>query len=173
MYLRYLFAFCISLAFLSPSSSLYGEENTGANGVEVIDMQFNESQEITTGKKGSISIQVENIKNTNGRIAIALYNSEDGFPEKPEIAYALAHTSINGTSRAVVIENIPYGTYALSILHDENENNTMDKTWIGKPKEGFGSSNNPKIRFRAPKFEEAGFVLDSEELSIAINMKYL
>ncbi|MBL6956341.1 MAG: DUF2141 domain-containing protein [Chlorobium phaeobacteroides] len=171
--MRYLFALCISLTFFSASSFLYGEENTEASGTEVIDMQFNDSQDSTTGEKGSISIQIENIKNTNGRIAIALYNSEEGFPEKPEIAYALAHTSINGTSRTVVIENIPYGTYALSILHDENENNTMDKTWIGKPKEGFGSSNNPKIRFRAPKFEEADFLLDSEKKSIAISMKYL
>ena len=173
MFMRYLFAFCISLAFPSASSSLYGEENTGASGVEVIDMQFNESQDTTTGEKGSILIHIENIKNTNGRIAIALYNSEEGFPDKPEMAYALANTSINGTSRAVVIENIPYGTYALSILHDENANDKMDKTWIGKPKEGFGTSNNPKIRLRAPKFEESGFLLDSEGIAIAINMKYL
>jgi len=171
--MNHLVALCISLAFLYASSPLYGEENTGAGEVEVIDMQFNYSEESTVSERGSISILIENIENSNGNIAIALYNNEDGFPEKPEIAYALANTSIIGTSRSVVIKNIPYGTYALSILHDENENKKMDKTWIGKPKEGFGTSNNPKIKFRAPKFEEAGFVLDTEELSIAINMKYL
>ncbi len=124
-------------------------------------------------QSGSICITVNNLRNGEGYLGIALFRSEEGFPEKSELAYALTGVELNGRNPEIVLDNIPFGTYAVCVLHDENRNMEMDKNWIGIPKEGFGTSNNPKIRFGPPEFDESGFVLDKETISMEITMKYL
>jgi uncharacterized protein (DUF2141 family) len=49
----------------------------------------------------------------------------------------------------------------------------MDKTWYGKPKEGFGVSNNPEIGFGPPEFEEAAVILNEKNNSVLIKLNYL
>ncbi|ASQ90426.1 hypothetical protein CHL67_05360 [Prosthecochloris sp. GSB1] len=122
---------------------------------------------------GQLSIRIKNFRNATGYVAIALFNSEEGFPGDSERAFALAGTELRGTEFECILENIPFGTYALSVLHDENRNRKMDKTWIGKPKEGFGTSNNPRFRFGPPGFDESRFTLDADEVALEIDMKYL
>ena len=164
-----------TLFFLLTSLPVFAEGNTEATSREVIPVTFNDSQNIpdSSTPRGCIAIRINNVRNTEGFLGIALFKSERGFPEKSEKAFALASIATNESPGEVVIENIPYGTYALSVLHDENGNKKMDKTWIGKPKEGFGTSNNPKIRFGPPEFDESGFVLDRETITMVIDMKYL
>ena len=50
--------------------------------------------------------------------------------------------------------NLPKGIYLISILLDENQNNILDKNFIGMPVEQYGFSTEKKIRFRKPKFSE-------------------
>ena len=49
----------------------------------------------------------------------------------------------------------------------------MDKTFFGIPKEGFGVSNNPKIRRGPPSFSEALFTLNAKQLDLTITINYL
>jgi uncharacterized protein (DUF2141 family) len=55
----------------------------------------------------------------------------------------------------------------------ENANSKLDTNFIGMPKEGVGTSNNPRTRFGPPSFENAVFELDSGNRVIEISMKYL
>ena len=48
----------------------------------------------------------------------------------------------------------------------------MDKNFVGMPKEGYGASNNPKKKKRAPTFDEAKFSLNSAVQSIEITLIY-
>jgi len=43
---------------------------------------------------------------------------------------------------------------------------------VGMPKEGYGASNNPKKKKRAPTFDEAKFSLNSSEQAIEITLIY-
>lgn len=62
------------------------------------------------------------------------------------------------------------GTYAVIALHDENTNGEMDKNFIGRPKEGFGTSNN--LTFFAPqRFSSAAFEL-IEDAKMTTEMVY-
>ena len=63
------------------------------------------------------------------------------------------------------------GKYAISIIHDENNNDKLDTNFIGIPKEGFGFSNNPRIMFGPPSFEKASFEINQAHV-ILIEMKY-
>lgn len=140
---------------------------------ENLDLTFSEDFTIDDSKKtGSITVLIDKTRNTEGIIGIALFNSDRGFPDKPEKAVAKAMIEAGECGNELVLGNIPYGTYALSILHDENRNGKMDKTWIGKPKEGFGTSNNPIIKYGPPEFDESIFIVDSETVSMTIDMNY-
>ena len=68
--------------------------------------------------------------------------------------------------------DITPGTYAISVLHDENLNEKLDKTWYGKPVEGFGISNNPKINFGPPDFRKSSISLKDKNCFVSISMKY-
>jgi uncharacterized protein (DUF2141 family) len=121
---------------------------------------------------GTINISVGNLRSTDGMVGIALFRSEEGFPGKPE--RALKGKSVPAAEHCVMkFENMPYGTYAVSVLHDENGNGKMDKTFIGIPREGFGTSNNPKLRMGPPLFSESCFELSNKEVTLSINMNYL
>ena len=73
---------------------------------------------------------------------------------------------------AVTFEDLPYGTYAITILHDENGNLKVDANFLGIPKEGYGFSNNARNLFRAPKFEEAKFELKQPQVTQRIDFIY-
>jgi len=122
---------------------------------------------------GTINVNIRNISKPEGMLGVALYSSKQGFPDKSDHAVATRVRKISGTEHEVRFENIPYGTYAISVLHDENGNGRMDKKHIFIPKEGFGVSNNPKIRRGPPSFSEAVFNLDRQQTELTVNMIYL
>ena len=64
------------------------------------------------------------------------------------------------------------GVYAVSVLHDENGNGKMDKSFIGIPREGYGASNNPPKMKRAPHFDEARFSLNGPDQALEIRLIY-
>jgi uncharacterized protein (DUF2141 family) len=57
------------------------------------------------------------------------------------------------------------------VLDDENENLDMD-TSFGFPKEGYGFSNDGKVRMGPPDFEECAFEIDKPLVQITISIQY-
>jgi uncharacterized protein (DUF2141 family) len=74
---------------------------------------------------------------------------------------------------AEFIFKVKRGKYAIAVLHDENLNKKMDKTWYGKPAEGFGTSNNPAVGFGPPGFEESAVNLNEHNHDLIITLNYL
>jgi len=121
---------------------------------------------------GRIEVLIDNVRSADGVVGVALFNAKKGFPDKNALAFQ--GRSIPANSRCeVVFENVPYGVYAVSVLHDENGNGKMDKGLFGIPKEGFGTSNNPETKMGPPSFSDSRFDLASKELTLNIGMKYL
>jgi len=121
---------------------------------------------------GSITVHITGMTNLTGMFGVSLYNSKKGFPGKHEQAYASVLKKVTSSADTVVFEHLPYGSYAVSIMHDENNNGKLDTNFIGIPKEGVGVSNNPKIGFGGPKFQDSVFTLDKKELEVTVAMKY-
>lgn len=119
---------------------------------------------------GSIRVVVTDMESTGGMVGVALFTSDKGFPDKPEKAMRSTVRRAGSDQCEFIFEGVPCGTYAVSVLHDENGNGKMDKTFIGIPKEGFGVSNNPRIKYGPPSFDDARFDLgEAVELSVAMN----
>lgn len=128
---------------------------------------------IDPSQTGKIIVHVTELRNLNGMLGASLYASKKGFPDTPEISYATLIKKVTSTEDTFVFENVPFGTYAISTLHDENGNGKMDKNFIGIPKEGCGISTNPKIGMGGPKFNDSIFTLNAKQLELTIVTRYL
>lgn len=115
----------------------------------------------------TLELTLEGVKNKGGNIYIGLYDNQKSFL-KEELVFI--GKIIKDSKSYIKLENIPSGTYAISLYHDENNNNRLDKNFIGIPKEGYGFSNNPNI-FGKPDFEDAKFELNSDK-QLTIEVKY-
>ena len=120
------------------------------------------------GTAQTLAVAVRDVKNSKGMVRIALYNSEKDFMKT--MWRAVSVQAIPGEIRAA-FEDIPPGTYAISVVHDANGNDKMDSNAMGIPKEGFGFSNDAQGTFGPPSFEEAKFVWDGRK-RIEIRLKY-
>ncbi|MDA3820637.1 MAG: DUF2141 domain-containing protein [Candidatus Delongbacteria bacterium] len=106
----------------------------------------------------SVEVKVNNVKSDDGYISVDLYNSAETFPsdEEEDVFMGKKAKACQG-STTVRFDSVPPGKYAMAILHDENDNDKMDKNCLGIPKEGDCFSENAKANFGKPKFEEADF----------------
>jgi uncharacterized protein (DUF2141 family) len=125
----------------------------------------------TTGK---LTITVSNIRTNQGEVECVLFNKSEGFPDEPKSAFKIVRGTIHNGTVTLIFDTIPFGEYAVSVYHDENNNRKLDETWYHMPIEGVGVSNNPKVGvFSPPNFETAKFRFDVSHPSILIKMKYL
>jgi uncharacterized protein (DUF2141 family) len=122
--------------------------------------------------KGVLTVKLIGFRNDKGQTCVSLFNNAKGFPGKYDMAYRILRCPIKENQAVLTFADLPYGTYALSVLHDENSNNKMDTSFIGIPKEGFGASNNPKGRLGPQTFDDAKFELKSNTKIVEINIKY-
>ena len=83
-------------------------------------------------------------------------------------------TRIVATPEAKRIEltDLAPGEYSLLVIHDENRNGKLDKTF-GMPREGFGFSRNPAIRMGPPHYADVRFAVPTGHSVQAIKLKYL
>ena len=112
----------------------------------------------------TLIVDVSNLRNSKGEVQFALYNKKGTIPDEDYTKYyKKLRAKIKEGKSIVVFENLPTGTYAINVFHDENENNKIDKGLIF-PKEGIGFSNFKSIGFtNIPSFEKASFNLSSNQ----------
>jgi len=122
---------------------------------------------------GAIVVEITGFNNSDGQVGVLLFSREEGFPMDHNQAVKKIFAGIDRNRCQITLENIPYGTYAVSVFHDENADGKLQQNFIGIPKEGIGASRNPRIRFGPPKFTEARFTVDSKEHRLPITMRYL
>jgi uncharacterized protein (DUF2141 family) len=120
-------------------------------------------------QKHSMVVVVKNVKEAKGKVSIALFNKEDEFMGKSLVS--LSATAKTGEVQ-LTFENLSPGDYAISVMHDANENNELDSNAFGIPKEGFGFSNDAMGMFGPPSFEKAKFNFTGEA-KVAITLKYM
>jgi len=120
-----------------------------------------------------IHVEMLGIRNSTGAVACALFESPEGFPtEFMRFASNLMMVRVRGTKATCGFEQIPPGTYALAVIHDENRDGKLATDWMGLPKEGYGFSNDAKGTLGAPSFEAASFLYDGQSLQMAITIQY-
>ena len=105
-----------------------------------------------TELRGDISLEMEinNLESNKGPIYIRILDEN----ENPVI---VGTSPVINYSSEISFDSIFPGKYAIQFFHDENENQKMDFSLIGIPKEKFGSSNDVKPILGPPKFKKMLF----------------
>ena len=106
-------------------------------------------------KAQTVSFQIQD-PSESGKIIALLFNSAQTFPKNP---FQTKRFSVVPENH-YVIEDIPPGTYVLMVYEDSNQNERLDKNFIGIPKEPIGFSNQyvPK---GPPNYKKAQFTLEA------------
>ncbi len=96
----------------------------------------------------------------SGVIVIQLFNSANAFGDLRDPVKVVRHT-LDGREQ-YRIEDVDPGEYALMVYSDENENDQIDKSFIGIPTEPLGFSNR-YAPTGPPSYSRAVFVLQEDE----------
>ncbi len=121
---------------------------------------------------GRLSVEIEGFRSDRGEALVSLFSSQDGFPEDMEKAWQDLHVKIKEGRALAAFTALPYGTYALGVLHDEDMNGQMDSSWLGQPREGFGFSGRPEYNFGPPSFNDTAFLMVSKSRQIVVWVRY-
>ena len=128
-------------------------------------ISFLSAQE-TTSEKFSITVKMTGFNSNKGKVFIAVFNKKENFLGK---RYKGGFTKIENKKATFTFEGIEKGEYAVSIFHDENDNDKMDTNFLGIPKEDYGCSNDAKGFMGPPKYDDAKFQL-TENKTIEIKL---
>lgn len=107
-----------------------------------------------------IKVKVSQLESNKGKLIVGLFNSEEDFLKD---AYKSIVTGIKDQAATVTFSDIPPGVYAISIIHDINENGELETNFMGIPKEPVAVSGTVKAKYGPPKFEDAKFELKAGE----------
>ncbi|MEN9418474.1 MAG: hypothetical protein RI988_2094 [Pseudomonadota bacterium] len=126
---------------------------------------------LAAGPTATVRVEAQGFRNASGGVGCVLFNQAEGFPDLEEKAFRTVRVAVDQGRAVCEFTQVPEGTYAVAVVHDENRNRKLDKNFLGIPQEGWGVSNNVRPSMSAPKFEEAAFALQpgaSKVLTIKI-----
>jgi uncharacterized protein (DUF2141 family) len=123
------------------------------------------------GDDASLTVSVTGLRNQKGQVHVCLTANAKAFPDCSKDPAAVKRTVKANAAASIQFDALRPGTYAISLIHDENGNGKLD-TSLAIPREGFGFSRNPKIAFGPPKFTSASFALAGSTKQ-TIKMKYM
>jgi uncharacterized protein (DUF2141 family) len=123
--------------------------------------------------ESALTVQVEGIRADKGVVRVSLFSSSSGYPGDYSKAVAKGVAAVKGGKSVFTFKGLRPGTYAVSSIHDENNDGKLNLNWLGIPKEGTAASNNAKGTFGPPSFKDASFQLSSAPKIITVRMRYL
>ncbi len=118
-----------------------------------------------------VTIIIREIKPKVGTIRLTLFDNPLSFKKRDyQVAFAALEIKSKSSELRITFHDIPVGKYALSIHHDENDNDKMDKEFLF-PKEGYAFSDHWS-GIGAPSFDEAALKVERQNISIIATMHY-
>jgi len=128
---------------------------------------------IAAAQTASLEVTVEGLRSDQGQLMVLVFQRDDGFPSNVDGSSHQQLVPVDGTAVTFRIEGLAVTPAAISVVHDEDGDGELDTNLLGIPKEGVGTSNNPKPRFGPPRYADAVFELQEGAQSTSITMKYI
>lgn len=123
----------------------------------------------STVAQGELEITIRDIRKMTGSLMIGLFDSDRDFPKKAVVGKVI---TVTGNSLVVTFEDLKPAQYAISVIHDENNNGKLDTGIFGIPKEGFGFGNNAMGRLGPPSFKNASIRIGDYPVKTVLELKY-
>ena len=129
--------------------------------VFILGITFTNAQEVLGH---DITVTIDNVVNNKGKVIFGLHTAET-FMKGAGIQNA--ETKIEDGKVTVTFKNVTPGSYAILVIHDENNNTTMDFQDNGMPLENYATSSKTSS-FGPPQFTESKFDVTDVDLDIKI-----
>lgn len=113
-----------------------------------------------------LRIEVSGLRNAEGTVYAAVC-TEDQFLQPACTWFGSAPAS----SGVVTVADVPPGTYAVQVIHDENDNRTLGRPGL-LPTEGVGFSRDAPVRFGPPRWDDSRFDLTEAGATVPLTMRY-
>jgi uncharacterized protein (DUF2141 family) len=141
-------------------------------GVRVVGAAFAVLMLGGASNSASLQITVAQLRNDRGLVRICLSSHPRIFLRCESDGNARKLSVPVNQAADVRIDDLVPGTYALSVIHDENANGELDK-FLFIPKEGFCFSRNPPVRMGPPDFDEVEFSIAGGASQQTVTIRYL
>lgn len=120
----------------------------------------------------SLTVDVKALRNAKGGVYFSVFKTETGFPNRSENAFRKGKSeTFKGNTVSYTFADLPSGTYAVSLFHDEDGNGLLKTNPLGIPLEGSAASNDARGKLGPPKFADAKFTLNGNK-RITVTMVY-
>ena len=109
--------------------------------------------------QGTIQVPIKNLQNVGrGQPIVLLFKRVKRVEPKISRAYKSQILRVSGKSMTVTFKNVPFGEYAVAVLHDMDNDRKLDTNFLGIPREDLGCSKNAKGGpLGAPSWAKARF----------------
>ena len=120
-----------------------------------------------------VTVTVTNLRNEDGVVRACMTRDEDRFPRCQDSTQGYRAVVPAGEATTLRFHNVTPGTYAIALLHDENEDGRANRVLGMMPREGFGFSNDAPVSMGPPEFEDAAIEVGATSLRQTIRMRYM
>jgi uncharacterized protein (DUF2141 family) len=118
-------------------------------------------------------VEITYLRNTDGVVRACMTRDSERFPRCQDSAQGYRVVVPAGEETVLRFRNVTPGTYAIALLHDENDNGRADRALGMMPREGFGFSRDARVRMGPPEFDEAAIVIGHSPSRQTIRMRYM
>lgn len=121
-----------------------------------------------TASAGTVNLTLDGVQPRGGKILVTV-QSRDQFMKSAQTSGAVLDGSSTGRVK-VALPNVPAGDYAISVLHDADQNWGMTMGADGKPAEGWTMNKAGDLR-ATPTFDQVKVSVDGDA-SLTQTMMY-
>lgn len=121
----------------------------------------------------TLVVEVGKLRNLKGLLRCQIFDKADGFPSERPKAKVKVDQTPGGNFVTCTFNDLPAGTYAVAVLHDEDQDGVLATNFLGMPQEGYGASNNKLPGMSAPTFEDSRLRIEAgERRVIKVELRY-
>ncbi|MET0322275.1 MAG: DUF2141 domain-containing protein [Duganella sp.] len=114
----------------------------------------------------TIEVKVDGVVGGSGKINAAVCDQAHFLKD---CTYSGSAPAIAGQT-VVTIDNVPKGTWAVLVYQDDNQNNQLDRNFIGIPSENYGFSRNARGKFGPPDFTDAAIEVSDDKVVVPVKL---
>ncbi len=119
----------------------------------------------------TLQLVLTGLRSSDGALRLCLWHHAERFPDCKKGRDVRLLSAPAAAEVHIAVTDLAPGSYAVSVIHDENDNRKLDKNFMGIPTEGVGFSGNAAVTFGPPSFAKASFDVAAAPVQ-TIRMKY-
>jgi uncharacterized protein (DUF2141 family) len=117
-----------------------------------------------------VTVVVSRLACTQSAVKLYFYNVSESFLKPHQYAFYKV-VKPGGQNQISLPVKLAHGEWAVAITQDTNNNDKLDKNFMGIPTEPYAFSNNVRPKLAPPAFEECKFTVNGAGTVVAIRLK--